>query len=92
MIASHDQLAHAGMAVNDADHDDNGGPKNHEHGNPHGFIGHLFTHMPLSFSSAPEIGAVLSEQADLPDPVYSLGHNFPEPPLRPPYSLFLVNA
>ncbi|MGH8727950.1 MAG: hypothetical protein ACREV9_07295 [Burkholderiales bacterium] len=89
MIASHDDLAHSDRSMNASvtDHDYDGSPKDHEHENPHGFIGHLLTHMPLSFSSAPQIAALPPNRADLPDPLYSVGHNFPEPPFRPPYLL-----
>lgn len=83
MIAGH-ELAHSD--TNDADHNHDRDPKSHDHKNPHSFMGHLLTHMPMGFSSAPQIDAAPSVIADLPDPLYSEEYNFPEPPFHPPYA------
>jgi len=59
MLASHDELAHSGAALTDHDalpadaqDHDHGLPANHDHADPHSFIGHLFSHMPFSVASS----------------------------------------
>lgn len=94
MHASHDELAHAAAALADHDatqadeHDhDHGLPAGHDHADPHSFIGHLFSHMPFSVSSAfllPPAEGVASRLIVAADRIVSASL---KPPFRPPLEI-----
>ena len=86
MIASHEQLEHAGTSLSvlhhEGDHDD--------HGDAHGSIGHLLTHMPIHLATSGLFVLTSGGESELLAPQFSLHSSIPEAPFRPPRPLFLV--
>lgn len=86
MVASHEQLEHAGVAVSVVDHEDD----HHDHGDAHSSIGHLLTHMPIDLAATTTIRFSSGTEAELLSPQFSLHDTPPESPFRPPRPLLSV--
>ncbi len=88
MVASHDQLEHAGVAVSvaghghDDDHDD--------HADAHSSIGHVLTHMPIDLAATTTIRFSPGNESELLSPQFSIHDTPPESHFRPPRPLFSV--
>lgn len=88
MVASHEQLEHAGMAISVAGHDH--GDNHDEHADAHSSIGHVLTHMPIDLVATTTIRFPPGSESAMPSPQFSY-HDTPlESPFRPPRPLFSV--
>jgi hypothetical protein len=92
MLAGHDELAHAAAAFADhdathADHHDHGMPADHDHADPHSFIGHLFSHMPFSIASAPFLPPGDGVACHLTATAETIVSANVKPPFRPPLGI-----
>jgi hypothetical protein len=83
MTTSHDQLEHA-TTHHDQDHDEG------DQHDPHAFIGHLLTHMPMSITATFFDPLSPAPTAQLTAPQFSFSPSIPEPPFRPPRPLSVV--
>lgn len=88
MVASHEQLEHAGVVVSVAghDHDDD----QDDHADAHSSIGHVFTHMPIDLAATTTIRFSPGNECELLSPQFSIHDTPPESPFRPPRPLFPV--
>ena len=89
MIASHEQLAHAGSALpvitygdDHAGHDDQS--------DAHGAIGHLLTHMPMDLLATATIRFSPGAECELRALPFSFHDTAAEAPFRPPRSYLSV--
>lgn len=86
LIASHDQLGHAGGSLAIADHAD----EHDDHSDAHSSIGHVLTHMPIDLGATTTIRLSLGKESELLSPQFSLHDTPPEAPFRPPRLLSLI--
>ena len=88
MVASHEQLEHAGVAVTVAGHDHDG--DHDDHADAHSSIGHVLTHMPIDLAATTTIRFSPGNESELLPPQFSVHDTPPESPFRPPRPLFSV--
>ena len=85
-LATHDELGHAAEAATSAhvhDHE-HGTPAEHEHHDPHGFVGHVLGHLPAFLSAPPIVPAAPAAPSEFIDVAVVLSHVTLDPPFRPP--------
>jgi hypothetical protein len=90
LVASHDQLAHASAGLEHADHDhQHSGPRHdkQDHQDAHSSIGHLLTHLSVSFFELPPMGIPAMAQAELPTLDARILPVALQPPFRPPRAI-----
>jgi len=90
LVASHDQLAHASIDLKHADHDhQNSGPQHdkQDHKDAHSSIGHLLTHLSVSFFDLPPMGIPPLVQAELQALDARILPVALQPPFRPPRAI-----
>lgn len=88
MVASHEQLEHASVAVSVAGHDHDG--DHDDHADAHSSIGHVLTHMPIDLGAATTIRFAPGKESALLSPQFSVHDTPPESHFRPPRPLFSV--
>ena len=91
LVASHDQLAHQSIGgVQHAEHDhEHPGPQHdtQDHKDAHNSIGHLLTHLSISFFELPRMGIPPLAQAELPALDARILPVALQPPFRPPRAI-----
>lgn len=84
LVATHDELEHMSAHVASHDLHDDSGNREHEHHDAHGFIGHLFGHLPVFLSAPPILPKADPARSDFADVALVVVHIALEPPFRPP--------
>lgn len=91
MVATPDQLAHAGVSKSIDEHDHDHGPlDNHDHQDAHSFIGHVLTHMPFGYCYELQVSVTLGKQPEFPDQQFSIRRATLVRPFRPPRSFLFA--
>jgi hypothetical protein len=86
MIASHEQLEHAGVSLAISDHAN----ENDDHSDAHSSIGHVLTHMPIDLGATITIRPSLGKEPEPLSPQFSPRDTPPKAPFRPPRLLSLI--
>lgn len=90
LVASHDQLAHQSIDVQHTGHDhEHPGPRHdsQDHKDAHTSIGHLLTHLSVSFFELPPMSIPPMAQAELPALEARILSIALLPPFRPPRAI-----
>ena len=90
LVASHDQLAHQSIGVEHTGHDHDQPSSQHDsqdHKDAHSSIGHLLTHLSISFFELPRMGIPPIAQAELPALDARILPVALQPPFRPPRAI-----
>jgi len=90
LVASHDQLAHTSVNVEHVEHDHQHSGSQHDkqdHKDAHSSIGHLLTHLSISFFELPLMGIPPLAQAELQALDARILTIALQPPFRPPRAI-----